>query len=298
MIKRFFLITVVLILAYGALIQWKLWMRTKAGLKGQGSQEAERKTSQRVYSFSFSKYTSNGERELDIAGDSADIFTRNVALMNVIAKAYAEESPVTVTADQGTFDKVTGNVYLRNNVVATTENGARLITERLDIHPSDRQIQTDIEANLKKDNINIEGTGALSDSGLRKVTFKKNVTVVVQNPDSKTNTPTIITCDGPLNIDYKKNVAHFSKNVVTQDENGKLKADFMDVFYDNTTHQVSKIVARGNVIVESKDGNTTYSDSAVYLAEEGRVILGGDVEAQYVNEESFGGLSGQKEKGA
>lgn len=292
MAKKFFVVTLILVLAYGALIQWKLWFRVRSakGLFGGGAEEPHQGT-QRVYSFSFSKYTSNGERELDISGDSADIFTRNVALVNVIAKAYAEESPVTVTADQGTFDKVTGNVYLRNNVVATSENGARLITERLDIHPSSRQIETDIDAKLKKDNVNVEGTGALSDAQLHKVTFKKNVTVVVQDPNAPSETPTIITADGPLDVDYKNNIARFSKNVVTQDDRGKLKADYMDVFYGQGSHRVEKIVARGNVVVESKEGNTTYSDRAVYLAQEGRVILGGDVETEYVNDEKSKSLS-------
>ena len=292
MVKKFFVVTLALVLAYGALIQWKLWFRTNSG-KGfsQRNSEKQRDGIQRVYSFSFSKYTSNGERELDISGDSADIFTRNVALINVIAKAYAEDSPVTVTADQGTFDKVTGNVYLRSNVVATSENGIRLITDRLDIHSSSRQIETDVDAKLKKDNVNVEGTGALSDSQLHKVTFKKNVTVVVQDPNTPSKTPTIITADGPLDVDYKNNVAHFTKNVVTQDDRGKLKADYMDVFYGQGSHRVDKIVARGNVVVESKDGSTTYSDSAVYLAQEGRVILGGDVEAKYAEGEKSKNLS-------
>ena len=47
------------------------------------------------------------------------------------------------------------------------------------------------------------------------------------------------------------------------------------------------MVARGNVIIESKEGNKTYSDSAVYLAKEGRVVLGGDVETEYVAEEKY-----------
>ncbi len=290
--RKFFVVTLILVLVYGALIEWKLWFRTSSG-KGFFSLDAGEGegNAQRVYSFSFSKYTSDGERELDISGDSADIFSRNVALINVIAKAYAEESPVTVTADQGTFDKVTGNVYLRNNVVATSENGTRLITEQLDIRPSSNQIGTDVDAKLKKDNIHVEGTGALSDSELHKVTFKKNVTVVVQDPNTPSKTPTIITADGPLDVDYKNNTAHFSKNVVSQDDRGKLKADYMDVFYGGTSHRVAKIVARGNVVVESKEGNTTYSDTAVYLADTGRVILGGDVEAEYSGDEKKGELS-------
>jgi hypothetical protein len=55
----------------------------------------------------------------------------------------------------------------------------------------------------------------------------------------------------------------------------------MDVFYDGDSRRVSKMVARGNVVIVGQEGNTTYSDNAIYLADEGRIILGGDVEAEY-----------------
>ena len=293
MIRRLVLIAVILVLAYTALIHWKLWFMTReAAKKGQASTEQSKEKSQRVYSFSFSKYTEKGEKELEIEGDSADIFSRSVALINVIAKAYAEESPVTITADQGTIDRSTNDVVLRKNVVATTETGTRLMTDHLNLHSNDKQMDTDTEARVKRDNISIDGTGAESDSQLRKVTFKKNVTVVVQDPDSDTKTPTIITSDGPLEIDYERNIAHFSKNVLAQDARGTLNADYIDVFYDKVTRRIFKMVARGNVVIVSKEGNKTYSDNAIYLAREGRVILGGDVEANYQPTEKLVGSTG------
>ena len=281
--RKFILVSVVLVLAYVALIQWKLWVRTRNGgsMRRDVPEQSEMEASQRVYSFSFSKYKESGEKELQIEGDSADIFSQQVALINVIAKAYAEESPVTITADQGSLDRSTSDVLLHDNVVATTENGARLMTDQLQIHSNEKRLETDVEAKVKKDNINIEGTGASSDSELNKVTFKKNVTVVVQDPDSESKTPTIITCDGPLDVDYKRNIAHFSKNVVARHDRGTLEADYMDVLYDKDSRRVWKIIARQNVIIVSKEGNKTYSDNAVYLAKEGRMILGGDVEAEY-----------------
>ncbi|HXV28684.1 MAG TPA: LptA/OstA family protein, partial [bacterium] len=93
--------------------------------------------------------------------------------------------------------------------------------------------------------------------------------------------PTTITCDGPLVIDYEKNIAHFKDHVVARDERGQLTADNMDVYYNKTSRRVSKIVAVGNVVIENPDGNKTYSDNVVYLAEEGKIILGGDAEVLY-----------------
>lgn len=282
MIRKFVLASLILVLAYLALIQWKLWFHAYYGDTGKfPGEETKKEMSQRVYSFSFSKYTEDGQKELEIEGDSADILAQNVALINVIAKAYAEESPVTITADQGSVDRSTSQIVLQNNVVATTENGARLMTDRLQIHADEKRLETDSATKVKRDNINIEGKGATSDSQLNKVTFKENVTVVVQDPDSETKTPTIITSDGPLEVDYKRDIAHFSKNVVARHERGTLTSDYMDVLYNKQTRRLSRIIARGNVVIVSTEGNTTYSDNAVYLASEGRMILGGDVEAEY-----------------
>ena len=284
MIKRFLILTAAFIVFYLSVIQFQIFLaqRRDEKMNKTAGKAGEEDAFHRVYSFSFSKYATSGNKEIEIEGDSADVFTKSVVLKNVIAKAYAEESPVTITADHGRIDKTTGKVRLEKNVVATTENGTRLLTETLDILSNKKTLETAVQAEVKRDNISIEGLGAQGDSRLKKVKFKKKVTVVVKNPESKSGVPTVITCEGPLVVDYEKNIARFHQNVVAKDERGTLHADTMDVYYDKQTRRVSKIVAVGNVIVENTDGNQTFSDNVTYLAEEGRIILGGDTEALYV----------------
>ncbi|OGW83672.1 MAG: LPS export ABC transporter periplasmic protein LptC [Omnitrophica bacterium GWA2_52_8] len=290
MIKRAVVLVIAFILIYTGVIRLQVVMqeRRQSGQPKAGVPQHQEDPRHKVYSFSFSKYTPSGEKEIEIEGDSANILTKNVLLMNVVAKAYAEETPVTITADKGQYDKVNSQVYLRENVVATTEDGTRMMTEELDIDPGAKVLETNVQTEVIKDNINIEGVGARGDSGLKKVKFKKNVTVVVQDPENKSEGPTVITCDGPLVIDYEKNIAHFKDNVVAEDFRGKLYSDIMDVYYNRVSRRVSKIVAIGNVVIESPEGNQTFSDNVIYLADEGRVILGGDAEALYFKEEQFG----------
>lgn len=292
MIKRFLILTAGFLVAYLTLIQIQVfWAARQEGRSSSlPADPSGEHALHKVYSFSFSKYTTSGDKEIEIEGDSADVFAQNVVLKNVIAKAYAEESPVTITADQGTIDKATSRVRLNRNVVATTENGTRLLTETLDILPTKKMLETAAEAEVKKDNISIDGIGAQGDSRLKRVKFKKKVTVVVKNPESESGRPTVITCEGPLVVDYDKNIARFHDNVIAEDERGKLRADTMDVYYNKETRRVSKIVAVGNVVVDNADGNQTFSDNVTYLAEEGRVILGGDTEAMYMEgTKSLGG---------
>jgi LPS export ABC transporter protein LptC len=289
MIKRLVFILAALVAFYVFFVQVQVVITRK-----QRAEHATEKPSgekpQKIFSFSFTKYTAEGQREMEIEGDSGDILSDNVKLMNVMAKAYAEEVPVTVTADRGEYEKKKNKIHLEKNVVATTDDGTRLVTEALDMHPNEHIVETDLQAQVKKDNINVEGTGARADTNLKKVKFQKKVTVVVQNTEDKENGPTTITCDGPLVVDYEKNIAHFKDNVVAQDSRGKLTADSMDVYYNRVSRHVSKIVAVGDVVIVNPDGNKTYSDSVIYLADEGRIILGGDTEALYYNGETPAGL--------
>ncbi len=289
MIKRLVFIFTAVVVFYVFFVQMQVVITRKQHAERAAEKPSEQKP-QKVFAFTFTKYTSEGQREVEIEGDSADILSNTVKLMNVMAKAYAEEVPVTVTSDRGEYKKKENKIHLEKNVVATTDDGTRLVTEALDMHPTEHIVETDLPTQVKKDNINVEGTGARADTQLKKVKFQKKVTVVVQNAEDKKNGPTTITCDGPLVIDYDKNIAHFRDNVVAQDSRGKLTSDTMDVYYNRVTRRVSKIVAVGDVVIENPDGNKTYSDSVIYLSDEGRIILGGDTEALYFSGEAPTGL--------
>jgi len=280
--KKFVISCSVFIVLYIGIVRVQIFFADRANKINPGAQVTIDETpSHKVYVFSFAKYTPTGEKEIEIEGDSANILARTVNLMNVVAKAYAEETPVTITADRGNYDKIANKIHLEKNVVATTEDGTRLLTEMLDIYPTNRMMETHVKAEVKKDNINIEGLGAVGDSHLKKVRFKKNVKVVIQDPNDESDKPTVITCDGPLEIDYQSNIAYFNDNVIARDHRGTLYGDKMDVYYDRDTRKVAKIHAMGNVVVEDPDGNKTFSDTVTYYADDGRVIFGGDAEVLY-----------------
>ncbi len=291
MLRRMLMVALLCLAAYVFWIQFQV-LSQKGIFKLPGLAKQQEET-QKVYFFSFTKYDLKGGKEIEIEGDSANILAEKVDLLNVVAKAYAEETPVTITADKGKYDKKLNKVHIEQNVVATTQDGTRMTTDQLDIFPAEHIMENEVQTIVRKNNINVDGVGARGDTNLKRVKFKKNVTVIVQPDNNSTENPTVITCDGPLEIDYNRNIAYFKENVVSKDVRGTLRSDTMDVYYSKANKKVSKIVAKGNVMIENPDGNKTYSDNVVYLADEGRVILGGDTEALYAggSKESLGGIN-------
>jgi lipopolysaccharide transport protein LptA len=86
---------------------------------------------------------------------------------------------------------------------------------------------------------------------------------------------TEITCDGPLEVDYEKNVAIFNENVLVKDPQVMLKANKMQVFFDAESKTIDRIVAEGSVKFKKGDRQAK-SEMAVYLAKEGKIVLTGN----------------------
>ncbi|MCK4859066.1 MAG: LPS export ABC transporter periplasmic protein LptC [Candidatus Omnitrophica bacterium] len=88
------------------------------------------------------------------------------------------------------------------------------------------------------------------------------------------NYVTTITCDGCLEVDNLKKKAVFEENVVVHNKDGKISADKIEVFFNEENKKIVKIVAIGNVQIERK-GNRSYSEEAIYLVEQEKIILTG-----------------------
>lgn len=86
--------------------------------------------------------------------------------------------------------------------------------------------------------------------------------------------PTLITSDGPLEMDNNKKVAVFDDNVVVTDAQGKVNADHMEVYFDKE-NEIDRIFCKGHVKIDQTDRHSE-SDEAVYEAKEQKLILTGD----------------------
>jgi hypothetical protein len=151
--------------------------------------------------------------------------------------------------------------------VAVTDDGVKLTTDKLNWNAQKEEVWTEDFVTVDRENVKASGTGITGHPSLEKVKFEQDVTIDIAPS-------TVVTCDGALEIDYKQSIAYLNDNVVVIDERGQLKADKAQVYFDKEKKEIKKVIAEGNVSIKRGE-NITYSDKAIYYAEDARVVLKG-----------------------
>ncbi|MBM3243845.1 MAG: LPS export ABC transporter periplasmic protein LptC [Candidatus Omnitrophica bacterium] len=262
---------------------------------------------QQISDFSLVGYEDKGKKSWDISGKSADIFTEVVKLKDVNGNLYGANENVNLTAKKGDFNKEEGKVYLKEDVIITTSSGAKLTTDSMDWDRKNQLVRTEDKVKINKDNIDIVGTGAYGEPNLNKVALNKDVRVDINQAsltesadDSVFKDKVVITCDGPLEVDYSKNIATFNNNVKVERADLVIYSDKMDIFFnaenkaakeaihmqESMAGSIDKIIAKGNVRIVRGD-NVSYSQEAIYTAKDKKIILNGRPQLVFYSTEEF-----------
>jgi len=249
---------------------------------------------QQISDFSLSGFGDKGKKSWDLAGKSADMFNEVVKLKEVVGNHYAEKDNINLTADNGDFNKISGVVHLENNVVITTSSGAKLTTNSLDWDRKQQIVSTLDKISLQRSDMNLTGEGAKGQTALKQMELEKNVRLDIEPLDKQKGKKQkiVIICDGPLEVDYEKNIAIFNNNVKVETSDLIMYSDKMQVYFipkkEETnkdevnkdqgsiamSSSIDKIIAQGNVRI-LRGENTSFSQEATYTALDKRIVLTG-----------------------
>lgn len=255
----------------------------------QSAQESE----QYIGDFSLSGFGERGKKNWDISGKSADIFSNIVKLHYVIGNLYGESDNVKLTANRGNFNRLDGRMHLEENVVITTTSGTKMTTNSLDWDKRKELVSSSEPVNITRDNMVTNAKGVVGEPNLNKMTLQKDVQVDIL-PDEKTKESTggnkiIINCDGPLEVDYVKNIATFRNNVKVDTQDNIIYSDILNIYFissgkNNVTvegsmpslsnSKIDRIVALGNVKIV-KGENVSYCEEAIYNTIDKKIVLQG-----------------------
>ena len=228
---------------------------------------------QQFEGFNLVGYTDGGKKAWDVKGDTANVLGTAISLTNIVANAYGDQQ-MNLTAKTGTIDQASGNMHLERDVVITTQKGSQLTTDSLDWQREKDVVSTKDPVKIKDPKLTATGTGAVAHPNLKTAQMNEDITVTVNDAMDKAGEKITITCDGPLEIDQAKQQAFFNKNVVAYQKGRELKADRIEVYFDQTKNQIKQMICLGNVAITMGE-NTTYSEKAVYTAQDQKLILSG-----------------------
>jgi len=265
-IRFFLLLSVIVILVY----YWKVVYPKKTAEQAPVTviEEVDSSPAEQMQSFSLSGFSEDGRKEWEVEGQSADILAEVINLSDIDAKVYGEDITATITSDEGIFYRKSNDVQLEKNVVAVTDEGTTLKTERLNWNSQKELLDTDEYVWIERADVNIEGVGASALPNLKRAELDKDVKVTLKEK------PAVITCDGPLDVDYEMNIAYFYNNVKLDDGEVEIDSDKAVSHFDPESRALKKVVCTGNVKV-IRGENETYAEELTYLPDEGKVTLTG-----------------------
>lgn len=227
--------------------------------------------------FVFSGFDEHNKKKWEVAGDNAEVKGDRIILDKVRAKIYKEDGTIDIRAQKGIVEKDKSKIHLEDNVVMRDDKGAFLYTDLLNWDQKNHRIWTDDYLKLVKDNNQIQGKGGELKSDLNQAIIEKDV-------EFKAVPQTIITSQGPLEVDYNKNIAVFNDNVHVVDRRGEIYCDKLIVYFDQDRKKITKAHAQGNV--KLRRGNSwSFSSEAIYDLSQGKVILLGRPKLEIYPEE-------------
>jgi len=102
-------------------------------------------------------------------------------------------------------------------------------------------------------------------------------------PESTNDKIVTITADGPMVIDQAGSKAIFKDNVVARQGGRTLRADVMEVYFDQEMSQVNQLICIGNVEIMQGE-NKTFAEKAVYDAQHQKITLSGRPKMIFITE--------------
>ena len=229
---------------------------------------------QKFQGFNLEGFADDGSKSWDVNGDTADILGQDIMLTNVDANMYGERT-MNVKAKTGYMNQTSGKMRLQEDVVITSDEGQQLMTDSLDWDRNADLVTTDDDVRIVDTRFSATGSGMKAQPGMKLAQLNKDVTMYVDTvPESQDDNLVTITCDGPVVIDQAAGKATFEDNVVAVQTDRTLKADIMEIYFNQDMSAISSMICIGNVVI-MQGGNKTYAEKAVYNAETQKLTLTG-----------------------
>ena len=201
-----------------------------------------------ISTFQLVGHTDAGRKKWEVQGETADLMSETVELSPVRATSYGQ-TEIKLSAQRGRFSKTTHDSHLFGDVVVTTSDNAELTTQSLNWVESQGEGSTEDWVRVTQPGLSALGLGGTGYPRNKRVWLERRITVTLTDPKGRT----VITCDGPMEVDYGRHKARFWRNVKVVDSKGEIRSDRLDVAFDPKTNRMDKAIFWGHVVIDHGD---------------------------------------------
>ena len=234
---------------------------------------------QQMTGFTIAGYDEeNGAKRWELEGTRASMDGEMVLIQEPNAIGHDAERTAYLTARHARVNERTHQVQLQEDVTIHTTDGIWLTTPHLSWVPDQNLVTTGAPVRIESDHFLLRGNGMRGYSELKTATILKDIELVLNptddEPVNRERKQVIITCEGPLALDYKRSIATFEKNVHVNDPNGDMYSDVLVAYLNPDTRTIRYAEANGNVRIFQQKHQAN-SDRAVYEPAIGKITLVG-----------------------
>jgi len=202
--------------------------------------------------FTLVGHTETGRKKWEIQGQTADLLGEIIQLSPVTAKSFGRVE-ADLTAKQGRYHKTTQDIYLKKDVVVTNSDGIRLTTDSLKWVAQQEFGRTWDRVRVTRSGMTVTGLGGIAFPKLKRVRVERKVVVALEGKEGMT----VVTCDGPMEVDYARRKARFWRNVWVRDSKGFIRSDRMDVVLQPREDQIQEARFWGHVRINRENQKAT-----------------------------------------
>ena len=214
--------------------------RVEDTIEEQMSEDGSLKYKQEVQNFRLDGFSKTGESQWSVQGQFANIVDPDIILQSIKGMSISDELSVSLSADGGVYNKDTKSATLEGNVIIILSDGGRVTMDYAVWNASDEEILTDSPLKIEHEGITLDGIGGKVKPQIKWALIKKNIKLADKNGR-------VITCDGPMEVDYNDRKAILYNNVEIIDKEGKMYADKVIAFFDPDKKSIEKVEWLGNV---------------------------------------------------
>jgi len=195
---------------------------------------------QEVQNFRLEGFSKDKKNRWSVEGQFANIVEPDIVLKSIKGASLSEKLSVNITADRGIYNKRTKSAELKGNVVVILSDGGKVFMDSAVWNAGDEEVTTKSPIRIEHSGIILEGVGAM-------VMPQKKWAVINKNVRMSDKNDRVITCDGPMEVDYENRQAILKNNVEIIDTEGKMYADQVIAYFDADKREIERIEWLGNV---------------------------------------------------